>query len=76
VPRFYDHPTNEARLAVLDKAAADLGVTVNQLVLAWMLAASSPPVIPIPGASSVAQLDEIIAATELTLDLAILDRLS
>jgi aryl-alcohol dehydrogenase-like predicted oxidoreductase len=41
-----------------------------------MLAASSPPVIPIPGASSVAQLDEIIAATELTLDEAILDRLS
>jgi aryl-alcohol dehydrogenase-like predicted oxidoreductase len=76
LPRFYDHPTNQARLAVLDKAAADLGVTVNQLVLAWMLAASSPPVIPIPGASSVAQLDEIIAATELTLDQAIVGRLN
>jgi aryl-alcohol dehydrogenase-like predicted oxidoreductase len=41
-----------------------------------MLAASSPPVIPIPGASSVAQLDEIIAATELTLDQAIVGRLN
>ena len=76
MPRIYDHPTNEMRLAVLDKAAADTGATVNQVVLAWMLAASSPPVIPIPGASSVAQLDEIIAATELVLDQATLERLN
>lgn len=74
--RFYDHPANEARLAVLDKVAAELGVTANQVVLAWMLAANDPPVIPIPGASSVAQFDEILAATELTLDQAILDRLN
>jgi aryl-alcohol dehydrogenase-like predicted oxidoreductase len=73
--RYYDHPTNEARLAVLDETAAELGVTVNQVVLAWMLSASSRPVIPIPGASTVAQLDEIIAATELTLDQTIADRL-
>ena len=76
MPRIYDHPTNEMRLAVLDKAATDTGATVNQVVLAWMLAASSPPVIPIPGASSVAQLDEIIAATELVLDQATLERLN
>lgn len=90
MPPVYDHPTNEVRLAVLDQTAAGLGVTVNQVVLAWMLSArkqpagdppvgstpaSNPPVIPIPGASSVAQLDEIIAATELTLDQTILDRL-
>jgi aryl-alcohol dehydrogenase-like predicted oxidoreductase len=73
---FYDHPTNQARLAVLDEAAAELGVTVNQLVLAWMLSLTDPPTIPIPGASSVEQLNEIIAATELTLDQAILDRLN
>ena len=71
----YDHPTNAARLAVLDETAAGLGVTVNQLVLAWMLSLSNPPVLPIPGASSVAQLDEILAATELALDQSILDRL-
>lgn len=74
--RIYDHPTNEMRLAVLDKTAAELGATVNQVVLAWMLSASDPPVIPIPGASTVAQLDEILAATELTLDQAIVDRLN
>jgi aryl-alcohol dehydrogenase-like predicted oxidoreductase len=73
---IYDHPTNAARLAVLDETAAELGVTVNQVVLAWMLSVSDPPMIPIPGASSVAQLDEIIAATELTLDQTIVDRLN
>ena len=75
IRRAYDHPTNAARLAVLDETAAGLGVTVNQLVLAWMLSLSNPPVLPIPGASSVAQLDEILAATELALDQSILDRL-
>jgi len=73
---FYDHPTNEMRLAVLDKTAADLGVTVNQVVLAWMLAANDPPVIPIPDVSTVTQLDKILAATELTLDQATLDQLN
>jgi aryl-alcohol dehydrogenase-like predicted oxidoreductase len=76
IRRAYDHPTNAARLAVLDETAAELDVTVNQLVLAWMLSLSNPPVLPIPGASSVAQLDEILAATELTLDQTILDRLN
>jgi aryl-alcohol dehydrogenase-like predicted oxidoreductase len=71
----YDHPTNQARLAVLDETAAELGVTVNQLVLAWLLSQTDPPVLPIPGASSVEQLDEILAAAELTLDEAVLDRL-
>jgi aryl-alcohol dehydrogenase-like predicted oxidoreductase len=72
----YDHPTNQARLAALDEVAAGLGVTVNQLVLAWMLSASNPPVIPIPGASTVEQLDEIIGGTGLTLDAAVLDKLN
>jgi aryl-alcohol dehydrogenase-like predicted oxidoreductase len=76
IRRFYDHPTSAARIAVLDEAAAGLGVTVNQVVLAWMLSLTSPAVIPIPGASSVAQLEEILAATELTLDQTILDRLN
>jgi aryl-alcohol dehydrogenase-like predicted oxidoreductase len=76
IRRMYDHPTNAARLAVLDKTAAGLGVTANQVVLAWMLALNDPPVIPIPGASSVEQLDEILAATELTLDQTIMDRLN
>jgi aryl-alcohol dehydrogenase-like predicted oxidoreductase len=76
IRHIYDHPTNEARLAVLDETAAELGVTANQVVLAWMLSLTSPAIMPLPGASSVAQLEEILAATDLTLDQTILDRLS
>jgi aryl-alcohol dehydrogenase-like predicted oxidoreductase len=68
------HPGNTARLAVLNEVATELGATANQVVLAWLLA-STPPIIPIPGASSVEQLDEIIGATELTLDADVLARL-
>jgi aryl-alcohol dehydrogenase-like predicted oxidoreductase len=75
LPAAYDHPSAAARLTVLHKVAAELGATVNQVVLAWLMR-SDPPVIPIPGASSVAQLDEILGATELTLDDAQLARLS
>jgi aryl-alcohol dehydrogenase-like predicted oxidoreductase len=40
--------------------------------LAWLLH-RQPAIIPVPGASSVAQLDEILAATELKLNAATLD---
>jgi aryl-alcohol dehydrogenase-like predicted oxidoreductase len=45
----------------------ELGATSNQVVLAWMLA-SRPGIIPIAGASSVEQPDELLAATDLELD--------
>ena len=70
----YAHPVNTRRLAVLNEVARDVGATPNQMVLAWLLA-SRPPIIPIPGASSVAQLDELLGATELTLDEATMTRL-
>jgi aryl-alcohol dehydrogenase-like predicted oxidoreductase len=75
LPEAYRHPANAARLAVLREVAADLGATPNQVVLAWLLH-QQPPLIPIPGASSVAQLEETLAATELKLDDAVLDRLN
>ena len=40
--------------------------TSNQVVLAWLLG-SRVPVIPLVGASSVAQLDESLAAVDLEL---------
>jgi aryl-alcohol dehydrogenase-like predicted oxidoreductase len=64
----YAHAGSLERLAVLGEVAGELGATPGQVVLAWLLAKSEPPVIPIPGAGTVAQLDEILAATELTLD--------
>jgi aryl-alcohol dehydrogenase-like predicted oxidoreductase len=63
----YDHPTNRVRLAVLRELAAELGATPAQVVLAWLMQ-SRPPMIPVVGASTVAQLDELLGAVDLHLD--------
>jgi aryl-alcohol dehydrogenase-like predicted oxidoreductase len=62
----YGHPGTPARLAALAEVARDAGATVNQVVLAWLIGADIP-VIPAVGASSVAQLDESLAAADLEL---------
>lgn len=72
---IYDHPGSAARYAVLRAVAADLGATPNQVVLAWLLR-RQPRIIPIPGASSVAQLEEILGATQLKLDESCMTRLN
>jgi aryl-alcohol dehydrogenase-like predicted oxidoreductase len=66
-PPAYDHPGNQPRLAVLGEVAAELGATPSQVVLAWLMQ-GRPPMIPVVGASTVAQLDELLGATELHLD--------
>jgi aryl-alcohol dehydrogenase-like predicted oxidoreductase len=68
LPAPYAHPASQAKLVLLRDLADKLGATPGQVVLAWLLAKSQPPIIPIAGASTVAQLDEIIGATRLTLD--------
>ena len=50
----------------LDQAARKHGATVSQLSLAWLLH-RSPVMLPIPGTSSVAHLEENLKAAELTL---------
>jgi aryl-alcohol dehydrogenase-like predicted oxidoreductase len=62
----YDHPGTPARLAALRDVAKETGATVNQVVLAWLIGADVP-VIPLVGASSVAQLNESLAAVDLEL---------
>ena len=62
----FGHPGTPARLAALREVAKDAGATVNQVVLAWLTGAEVP-VIPLIGASSVAQLDESLAAMDLEL---------
>jgi aryl-alcohol dehydrogenase-like predicted oxidoreductase len=62
----YRHPGTPVRLAALREVAKDAGATVNQVVLAWLIGAEVP-VIPLIGASSVAQLDESLAAVDLEL---------
>ena len=71
----YAHAANAVRLAVLAEVAAELGATANQVVLAWLLA-GTPSIIPIPGASSVEQLDEILGSLELELDDKTMNRLN
>jgi aryl-alcohol dehydrogenase-like predicted oxidoreductase len=50
----------------LDAAAKRLGATTAQLALAWLLR-RSPVMLPIPGTSSVAHLEENVASAELQL---------
>jgi len=64
-PQF-DHAGTERRLSALRAVAAETGATVNQVVLAWMMGGELP-VIPLVGASSVAQLEESLGAVELEL---------
>ena len=59
----------------LDTLASDQGVTVAQLSLAWLLR-RSPVIIPIPGTSSVAHLEENCAAANVELDDATFEALS
>ncbi|MFD6417114.1 aldo/keto reductase [Streptomyces sp. NPDC060194] len=62
----FDHPGTVTRLAALREVAAELGAPLNQVVLAWQLG-HDLPIIPLVGASSVAQLDDSLAALELEL---------
>lgn len=66
LPEVYDHPGTTRRLAALAKVAGELGATRNQVVLAWMNG-GTPPVTPIVGVSSIAQLDDALAGAALVL---------
>ncbi|ADW70285.1 aldo/keto reductase [Granulicella tundricola] len=50
----------------LDEAAKKHGASVSQLSLAWLLH-HSPVILPIPGTSSIAHLEENVKASELSL---------
>lgn len=66
LPGALDHPGTERRLKVLAEVAQETGATANQVVLAWLLG-GEVPVLPLVGASTVAQLDESLAAVDLEL---------
>ncbi|GIF13909.1 oxidoreductase [Actinoplanes teichomyceticus] len=65
-PEAYHHPGTDRRLAALTRVADQLGVSRNQVVLAWM-ATGDPAVTPIVGVSTPAQLDEALQADRVTL---------
>jgi aryl-alcohol dehydrogenase-like predicted oxidoreductase len=64
--RACDHPGTRARLEALGQVVKQTGATANQVVLAWLIGGELP-VVPLIGASSVAQLDESLAAVDLRL---------
>ncbi|HLK75026.1 MAG TPA: aldo/keto reductase [Streptosporangiaceae bacterium] len=70
----FSHAGTAARLSVLRSVAEETGATVNQAVLAWLMGGEIP-VIPLVGASSVAQLEESLAAVDLELSAAQRERL-
>lgn len=68
------HASNRERLRVLHDVASEIGATPNQVALAWLLG-GPVPVIPVVGISSVAQLEEALAAADLVLEPEVRERL-
>jgi len=66
VPAQFAGPDADARLAALQTAAAEVGGTLNQVIIAWMRQ-SDPPVLPIIAGSKAEQLRENIAALDIVL---------
>ncbi|MEU8295395.1 aldo/keto reductase [Streptomyces pseudogriseolus] len=66
LPGDYDHPGTPARLAVLREVALETGATPGQVVLAWQIG-HDLPILPLAGVSSLAQLEENLAAVDLEL---------
>ncbi|HYJ71169.1 MAG TPA: aldo/keto reductase, partial [Actinomycetota bacterium] len=62
----FDHAGTPVRQAALQQVASQTGATANQVVLAWLMGGDIP-MLPLVGASSVAQLDESLASVELEL---------
>src|SRR5262249_53944731 len=66
IPDAYAGPDTEARLAMVKTIAAETGVTVNQVLIAWMLHCDYPT-IPLIAASDLQQLQENLDALDLQL---------
>ena len=64
-----------AGVGVLGRVARRLGATPVQVAIAWLLA-RSPVIVPIPGTSSLAHLDENVAAARIPLSTEDLHELS
>jgi aryl-alcohol dehydrogenase-like predicted oxidoreductase len=72
IQKQYRHADTDVRKAALLRIAQELAVTPNQVLLAWL---TGRGIIPVTGASTQEQMQESMAAFDLTLPEAILDRL-
>lgn len=73
----YDYETvdNRARMNVLETVSEEVGRSVIQVVLAWMIRCD-PPVIPLVAADDTTQLTEDLNAAEIVLSRGQMDRLT
>ncbi|GAA2602676.1 aldo/keto reductase [Dactylosporangium fulvum] len=71
----YRGADSDARLAVIAKLAADLGVTGSQLALAWVLHQRDPGRVTLIGPRTPAQYDSSMAALAIDLDDSVLAEL-
>jgi len=58
---------SEARLATVRQTASELGITPNQLVLAWLLQQRSPRVVPLVGPRTWEQYQDLLPALNVEL---------
>lgn len=63
----YEGPDAEARITVLTTMATELGVTPNQLVIAWLLHQDRPTVIPLIGPRTLEQFEAALPALDVQL---------
>ncbi|WP_433718317.1 aldo/keto reductase [Actinoplanes sp. CA-051413] len=63
----YAGPDTDARLALLTEVAAEVGVTPNQLVLAWLMQQPSPQTIPLVGPRTPEQFEAALPALDVKL---------
>jgi aryl-alcohol dehydrogenase-like predicted oxidoreductase len=66
---------NRALVELLNRIAADRGVSSAQIALAWLLA-QRPSIVPIPGTTKLHRLEENLGAADLNLSAADLQRIS
>ncbi len=66
IPAQYAGPDSDCRLDALRGVAGEVGATLNQVVIAWMLQ-SDPPVLPIIAGSRPEQVRENLSAVALEL---------
>ncbi|MCX3062456.1 aldo/keto reductase [Streptomyces beihaiensis] len=62
----FDHAGTQPRLKAVREVAAETGAGVNQVVLSWLMGGDIP-ILPLVGASSVAQLEDSLGAVDLDL---------
>lgn len=63
----YEGPDSQARLEVLGEVAAEVGVTPNQLVLAWLMHQTTPARVPLVGPRTFEQYGGLMPALDVAL---------